>query len=162
MKYVQDLSREKKTMTTKKAKMERQTNKKKRGLKKIGRFSKVTPKNLESDFEWEAKGERSLEMNEDHPSQLRGAPEPSLREPAPSVASTTSVLDHMGKGLTEHDMRLKLEANKDARRERERQRREERPSPLNMTRGIGLTTRGRDVGGPLLIIPANNLGEGKT
>ena len=57
-------------MTSKMAKMENQTSKKKRGFKKTvhlskgWRASKVIPKNLENDFEREDDDDRTLETGE--------------------------------------------------------------------------------------------------
>ena len=56
----------------------------------------MTANNMENDFAREVEDERKLKTDEVPPSQVRGAPEPSLRGPTQSAARTTSVLDRMG------------------------------------------------------------------
>ena len=56
----------------------------------------MTANNMENDFEREPEDERKLKTDEVPPSQVRGAPEPSLCGPTQSEYLTTSVLDRIG------------------------------------------------------------------
>ena len=75
--------------------MEKQTIKTKRGFKKIVRLSKgrraskVTPKNLENDFEREVEDERTLEIDEVPLSQLERPSKQQGGQGAPAQSGVT-------------------------------------------------------------------------
>ena len=129
MKYLEDLSREVKTIHTQVIRMNKRGSKKKKTFKKAGRrrASSVTPRNLEDDFNREAEGGGKLHQTDEVPlSQVIKDSNCFQRQPTPSAPRSTSVLDRMGRRLIEPDERLKMEAKQAAKIERERQRREDR------------------------------------
>ena len=81
MEYLQNLSRDMKTIQNQVARMSKRGNKKKRVFKRTGRgpTPSVTPKNLERDFNREAEGEGTLEAGEVPPVPV-GRPLPLLPE----------------------------------------------------------------------------------
>ena len=121
MEDLQNLSRDMKTIQNQVARVSKRGGRKKKVFKGTGRgpTPSVTPRNLEQDFNREAEGEGRLETGE--------VPPRSHRQPTPSAARSTSVLDWLGRRLTEHDLRLRMEAKQMERMERERHHREERP-----------------------------------
>ena len=141
MEYMQKLSKEVKTIQTQVARMDKRGSKKKITFKKTRRMgaSSMTPRNLENDFNREAEGGGALETDEVPPSQVIRGSNRSHRQPTPSAPRRTSVLDRVGRRLTEHDLRLKLEASNIQYGERA-------PAPrgatYSMTRGSGHSTQG--------------------
>ena len=121
MEYLQNLSRAMKTMQNQVARMSRRGSRKEKAFKRNGHGPApwLTPRNLENDFNREVEGKGTLETDE--------VPHHSHRQPTPSAARSTSVLDRLGRRLTEHNLRLRLEAKQMERMESERQRREGRP-----------------------------------
>ena len=138
--YLEGIEFQFKTMNTRLAKVEQNSIKnakrKARRLKGTKDKKDKTSKKLIHEFDEVADGLKktgSLETDEISPSQEeRGSQAPSepRHEPASSEARSTSVLDRIGKKLTEHDLRLRLEKSKE-RRERTppREERKERTPP---------------------------------